>query len=128
MVERCRATQPGIAQGVHGCVHSTSKVVFDLIEPLEGFRVDLYASDPGGADARPIASTTSNAIGHYEIASAQGRFWLCATVYRCSMIEVAAEQVIRRDYDYGLGPQWIEDKGAPPHRARMREDKNRSRV
>lgn len=112
-IHTCNVQAPTISQGVHGCFTRASDVVMpylvgDDVRPTVSvtvFAASTLLDQPGEL----LARTTSNGVGHYELALDSGRYLLCTGGTQpvtgvCENITIDSGQVLRRNYASGDPP------------------------
>ncbi|WP_342130164.1 hypothetical protein [Hydrogenophaga sp. OTU3427] len=115
-IQACHATVPTFNQGVHGCLFTATDVVMPYlvnedVRPQVSVAV-FAASAPLDSPAQPWARTTSDAVGHYELALAAGHYLLCTgemqpSTGSCESIAIDTGQVLRRNYKPGDPPSTL---------------------
>lgn len=112
-VEACNATVPTLTQGVYGCFYTATDVVmpYQVIKDVRPHvNVAVFAaSAPLDSGAAPVARTTSNAGGYFELALPNGRYHLCTgdsqpSTSACEAITIDTGQLLRRSYSPGSPP------------------------
>lgn len=112
-VEACKAKVPTFTQGIYGCVYTATDVVLPYqvsedVRPNVGVAV-FAASTPLDNGSVPLARTTSNAGGYFELALSNGQYHLCTgdsqpSTSACEAITIDTGQLLRRSYSPGSPP------------------------
>lgn len=112
-IEACSTTVPTVSQGVYGCFYTATDVVtpYSVNEDVRpNVNVAVFAaSTPLDSPSAPLAQTTSNVVGYYELALASGRYLFCTgnsqpSTGICETITIATGQLLRRSYSPGSPP------------------------
>jgi hypothetical protein len=109
-VTQCLQRKPSVNTGVYGCVTSSDDVgPPEPPEAFSGFTLDVFDSEPPPTPddgLPPAATSTSDAIGFFEIELAPGAHWLCTAFRRCVRVDVTDATTQAFNYDFGPGPGW----------------------
>jgi hypothetical protein len=106
-VTQCLARQTQVTSGVYGCVTSSD----DVGEPKPAkafpeFRLEVFEAErppTPGDGLTPVAATTSDRTGFFELGLEPGAHWLCTSFLRCIRVELAAGSPQPHNYDFGPG-------------------------
>ena len=95
-----------IHQGIYGQTTSASDVAPDTSSHYNQMEIRVFPEMSTFAGVPPIATTTSNDRGFYEIALEPGSYQLCTSFGRCVTATVQANSHPRWDYEFSAGPGW----------------------
>ncbi len=96
-----------IAHGLYGQAISVNDVGDPNEQYLAGFAIDAFAAPTaGGALGAPQASTSTDARGFYQLELPAGAYVVCTSFGRCVLISLADGELVRLDYEFGVGPGW----------------------
>src|SRR6266513_1535567 len=86
-----------ITTGVYGQTTSFNDVGANMSPKYYQMDIELR-----GRDDVHLANTRSADQGFYEIATAPGPYRICTSFGRCTNIDIAVDQRLRCDYEFGL--------------------------
>ncbi len=94
-------------QGIYGLITSYNDVGDDNeVESSSDFGVIVREKTSDKPEGVPVASTSSNDRGLYQLPLEPGVYWVCTEFLRCVWFELDEGQRLRLDYEFGPGPGW----------------------
>lgn len=112
-VERCKARRPNQSQAVYGCITTSNDVGEPTVRQMSGISIQEFETEPPptpGDGLAPLAETKSDEEGFYTLSPRAGGTWLCTAFRRCMAVTVPEGTAVRMDYDFGLGPGWMQPR------------------